>query len=54
MYIERKRHENQENMHKMYDKESLGAFPLFVFRGERHLCVLTLIQDKMLTDEEMV
>ena len=53
MYIERKRHENQENMHKMYDKESLGAFPLFVFRGERHLCVLTLIQEKKLTDEEM-
>ena len=25
MYIERKRHENQETMHKMYDKESFSS-----------------------------
>ena len=31
----------------------MGALPLFVFRGERQLCVLTLIQEKKLTEEEM-
>ena len=54
MYIERKRRKIQENMHKMSDKKSMGALPLFVFRGERQLCVLTLIQEKKLTEEEMV
>ena len=53
MYIERKRRKIQENMHKMSDKKSMGALPLFVFRGERQLCVLTLIQEKKLTEEEM-
>ena len=46
MYIERKRRKIQENMQKMSDKKSMGALPLFVFRGERQLCVLTLIQEK--------
>ena len=53
MYIERKRRKIQENMHKMSDKKSMGALPLFVFRGERQLCVLTLIQEKKLKEEEM-
>ena len=53
MYIERKRRKIRENMHKMSDKKSMGALPLFVFRGERQLCVLTLIQEKKLTEEEM-
>ena len=53
MYIERKRRKIQENMHKMSDKKSMGALPLFVFRGERQLCVLTLIQEKKLTEEKM-
>ena len=38
----------------MHDKELLGALYLLVFGGERQICVLTLIQEKKLIEEEMV
>ena len=52
--IERKMPKNRENKHKMYDKELLGALHLLGFGAERQICVLTLIQEKKLIEEEMV
>ena len=45
---------NRENKHKMHDKELLGALYLLVFGEERQICVLTLIQEKKLIEEEIV